>query len=101
MNNGSLSDTFFTVFLLSAIFSALLYTNGAMLPSGGLFNAVNSSHHPDASKINATTGFFGTYKNQKDLDRPSAEKDVFLIISLFSTVLFFLLFVIVEFVIGR
>lgn len=83
-----------------AIFSALLLTNGAMLPRIGLFNAPNRSNSPDSSKFNDFTSFVGTRKGENDNKVEKSEKDTILEFSLIMTVGFFILFIFFEFIIG-
>ena len=106
MESSSLSDTFFTIFLMCGIFSALLLTNGAMLSRIGLFNALNRSNSADSSKFNEFALFNGTRKsenknkNKNKNEVKKTEKDNILEFSLIMTIGFFILFVIFEFIIG-
>lgn len=100
MDTSSLSDTFFTIFLLCAISSALLFTNGAMLNRIGLFNAINRSSSTDASKFNDFALFTGTQNKENQENSDKSEKDSILEFTLIMTIGFFILFVFFEFVIG-
>jgi len=98
MDLAALSDTFFTLFILSLIASALLFTNGAMLPSGGMFNAGARFSKREASSYNDLSSHMATRARDKDIDRPRGEKDSILSFALVCTGVFFVLFLLVEFV---
>lgn len=100
MDTASLSDTFFTIFLLCAIASALLFTKGAMLNRIGFFNVLKRFSSPEASNYDDFTRFTGRARPDQQNRVEKDEKDNVLEFTLILTVGFFMLFILCEFIIN-
>lgn len=92
------SDLFFTVFMASLVWSIYLITAGSR---PGLFNSSNRANASDVNRYNVQKVYIETDDNDNEPNKRESSEMTLVKISLFSTLLFCVLFVIAEFVLKK